>query len=98
MNHVHFLWPQTVSGEIDEFKKNMISIKKSLKIIEFGKSSKEQSDLDYCMHYSKIVKIIRSKLPKKKISNEHKLCWILFCSSVSISFITWSNIVQSLKS
>ena len=98
VNRAHFQWPQSVSGEIDEFKKNMISIKKTLKIIEFGKSSKEQSDLDYCMHLSKIMKIIRSKLQKKKTSNEHELCWILFCSSVSISFITWSNIARSLKS
>ena len=34
----------------------------------------------------------------RKKSYEHDLCWILFCSPVSISFIAWSNIAQSLKS
>ena len=33
----------------------------------------------------------------KNTSIEHKFCWILFCCSVSISFITWPNIAQSLN-
>ena len=43
------------------------------------------------------MKIVKSELQKNALI-EHEFCWILFCSSVSISFITWSNIVQSLKS
>ena len=35
------------------------------------------------------MKIVKSML---------QFCWILFCSSFSISFITWSNIAQPLKS
>ena len=38
------------------------------------------------------------KTAKTNTSIEPELCWILFCSSVSISFITWSNIAQSLTS
>ena len=43
-----------------------------------------------------IMKIVK-EYRKKNTSIEHELCWILFCSSVSISFIAWSNIAQSLK-
>ena len=42
------------------------------------------------------MKIVKNRL-YKKMSIEHKFCWILFCSSVCISIITWSNIAQSLK-
>ena len=39
-----------------------------------------------------------SKAAKNNYSNEHEFCWISVCSPVSISFITWSNNAQSLKS
>ena len=43
------------------------------------------------------MKIVKIKL-QKNTSIENGFCWILFCASVSISFITWSYIAQSLKS
>ena len=63
------------------------------------KSCKEQKKSTiYCIHLPKILKIIKSKQQKKPFFRHESFCWILFCSSVSISFMTWSYIAQSLKS
>ena len=48
----------------------------------------------FIKYYMKIDKI---KLQKNVLIG-HEFCWILFCSSVSIPFIIWSNIAPSLKS
>ena len=57
---------KAVSGEIDEFNKNVID--KLLKTVELGKSSKKQSNLNYSIQYSKIMKIVKSNLQRNRIT------------------------------
>ena len=42
------------------------------------------------------MKIVENKL-QKNTSNKYLFCFVLFCFSVSINFITLSNIDESLK-
>ena len=83
---------KVVSGERDKFNRNDMNIKDCwIREIQLRTIKLE------LLYSLKIMKIVKNKT-QKNTSIENEVCWILFCSSVSISFITWSNIAQSLKS
>ena len=83
-----------VEGEMDKFNSNVINIKhhgineSQTKTIKFRLLFSLINDYE---NYGKLAVV-------KNTSIIQEFCWILFCSSVSIFYITWSNIAQSLES